>query len=154
MGINFLEMAAVWMMLAAIAEAVDKRGVELTEDGYTFFCDNETTVKILNSYGTRTLPTATLLENIDLFKETQQKTMEWEWLSTKINTESDLLSRGEEVEFKDFVRDNHRIFSFVHLQVPDHARNIREAVATALRNPHWVVADGESKEEWRPGPHA
>ena len=154
MGINFLEMAAVWMMLAAIAEEVDKRGVELTEDGYTFFCDNETTVKILNSYATRTLPTATLLENIDLFKETQQKTMEWEWLSTKINTESDLLSRGEEDEFKDFVRDNHGIFSFVHMQVPDHARDITEVVATALRNPHWIVADGESKEEWRPGPHA
>ena len=80
--------------------------------------------------------------------------MEWEWLSTKINTESDLLSRGEEDEFKDFVRDNHGIFSFVHMQVPDHARDITEVVATALRNPHWIVADGESKEEWRPGPHA
>jgi hypothetical protein len=147
MGINFLEMAAVWMLLAT-ADGV------FEEDEFTFYCDNETTVKILTSYRTRTLPTATLLENIDQYKSIHQKQIEWDWIATEKNTESDLISRGEISRFMDHVRKTYNVFVFKHLQVPDHARNIAQLVSTAQRNPHWVVADGESGPGWTGGPHS
>jgi hypothetical protein len=141
MGINFLEMAAVWMLLATADGNFE-------EDNFTFYCDNETTVKILTSYRTRTLPTATLLENIDQYKSTHQKHIEWDWIATEKNTEGDLISRGLVIEFMAHVRKTYKVFDFKYLKVPDHARNIVEMVSTAQRNPHWVVDDGEAGPGW------
>ena len=139
MGINFLEMAAVGMLIRA-SEAV---GFE--ENRSIFYCDNETTVKVLNSYKTRTLPLASLLENIDLECASRNLNFDYQWIATKLNIESDLLSRGKIEEFKAYIRTKYKIYNFVKLQVPKDAREMGAVCENARRNPHWIVPDGPSK---------
>ena len=140
MGINFLEMATVGMLLD-VAEG------EFEHDEFNFYCDNEATVKILNSYKTRTLPLATLLENIDINIVKHNLTIDFEWIATDKNVESDALSRGATEEFFDLVTRNFGISIFKHVQVPEESRNLEEMVKKARRNRTWVVADGRCDPE-------
>ena len=141
MGINFLEMATVGMLIAAT------KAIGGFEDNCSkFYCDNETTVKVLNSHKTRTLPLCTLLENIDLETTKRNINLTYEWIATKKNIESDLLSRGLIEEFKAYIRKTYQIYEFVELQVPAEARRMGEVCDNARRNPHWIVPDGASNE--------
>ena len=140
LGINFLEMATVGMLISA------SKAVGFEDNCSTFYCDNETTVKVLNSYKTRTLPLASLLENIDLECSDRNLDFDYQWIATKSNIESDLLSRGMIAEFKEYIRKTYNIYKFVELQVSDDARKMGHVCENARRNPHWIVPDGASKE--------
>lgn len=140
MGINFLEMATVGMLLD-VAEG------DFERPEFTFYCDNEATVKILTSYKTRTLPLATLLESIDINIAQHNLSIDFEWIATENNVESDWLSRGETEAFYAYVKRTYDIHKFVQLQVPDSSRDLEKAVRTAREHPSWIVADGECESE-------
>ena len=140
MGINFLEMAAVKMLL----DTAEEHGIGFEKDDFTFYCDNEATVKILNSYRSRTLPLSTLLESIDLSTERTQIHIDFEWIATDLNVESDALSRDELDEFKASIMKSYSVNKFAHLKVPEASRDIEGIVKNALKNPQWVEADGDT----------
>ena len=140
MGINFLEMAAVYMTLECA------KGRFQSKD-FTFYCDNMTSVQILNSYKTRILPLATLLEKIDLNLTSHQLNIAFDHINTEDNVESDWLSRNKYREFVEYVRKNYDVSSFVHVKVPEEVRNIRDIVKRASENPEWIVADGIARQE-------
>jgi site-specific DNA-cytosine methylase len=141
MGINFLEMATVGMTLETA------KG-NFQEKDFTFFCDNETSVKILNSYRTRTLPFATLLENIDENMSMYQLNIEFKHIRSEDNIESDWLSRGLEHldDFFKYIKKTYNVSSFVHMKVAEGHRDLAKIVRQAKKHPEWIVADGRGSD--------
>ena len=141
-GIAFLEMAAVDFLIAAAEEVGGFEG-----KNFDFYCDNQNALCILTSYRSRTLPLSLLLERIDRRIETNEYTVAFMYINTKLNVGSDALSRDALREFKEYVSSVYAVECFIELQVPEEARNIERVVDDFREHPEWIVLDGEKPTE-------
>ena len=146
LSINFLEMATVRMLLSA-AEA------NFQDSAFTFYCDNAVTVSILNSTKTRTHSLSTLLEAIDLHTLINRLTINYEWLASEINIESDLLSRGYKflTKFMIHVKRTYNIHTFTKVAVPQEARDFMHEFEAFTRNQDHLSVEGDVRTTWPGG---
>ena len=136
LGINFLEAATCGFLLEVAKGNFEGKSMR-------FYCDNQCSVRIMTSYKTRTLGLAKQLELVDLNLSQHDLRIDFVWIATEDNKESDALSRGALDEFIELIHSRYGVYDIVHLQVPPEARDLSECVRGFREHPEWCVADGK-----------
>ena len=140
MGINFLEAATCGFLLEVANGNFEGKSLR-------FYCDNQCSVIITTSYTTRTLGLAKQLELVDLNLSRHDLRVDFVWIATEDNKESDALSRDALDEFIVLIHSRYGVYDIVHLQVPPEVRDISDCVRGFREHPEWVAADGKLRAD-------
>ena len=116
---------------------------------FKFYCDNMCSVRVLTSYKTRTYGLARQLEKMDLVLSKHGLKVDFVWIATDENKESDALSRDALDEFFELIKTRYGVFDFVHVQVPDNVRDLSDCIETFEQHPEWCVGERRSKAQGR-----
>jgi hypothetical protein len=127
LGINLLEMATVYFLLASANGNFQQKSLK-------FFCDNQATVDVCTSYKARTYGMATLLESIDLQLARHALNVEFTHIATELNTAADNLSRGELTHFFNCIHNSMPTTHFQEVHVDADVRNISKFVEHTMDN--------------------
>ena len=142
MEINFLEAATCGFLM----QVADGR---FEGTNFRFYCDNMCSVRVLTSYKTRTYGLARQLERMDLMLSKHGLKVDFVWIATDENKESDALSRNALDEFLELIKTRYGVFDFVHVQVPDNVRDLSDCIETFEQHPEWCVGERRSKAQGR-----
>jgi hypothetical protein len=133
MGINFLELATVLFLL-------DASGSHFAHSSFTFYCDNEVSVEMLNNSKSRTGKMSLLLELIDSILSKHNINIHFEWLSTTRNKLANRLSRDAFDEFEQIITKTFGACAFIQVDVDANTRDIGAIVREAIDNPALLEA--------------
>ena len=89
------------------------------------------------------------MEKMDLVLSKHGLKVDFVWIATDENKESDALSRDALDEFFELIKTRYGVFDFVHVQVPDNVRDLSGCNETFEQHPEWCVGERRSKAQGR-----